>query len=183
MTVLRNRLLVRVTAPAIEPITLSEAKLYLRIDHANEDVLISDLIVAARLTAEHWLKRSLITQAWKLAYDDYAAETLSLPMGPVNSITSIMIVNRDNSTQVIDNSVYYLNAAKDTLIFDMALIGFRVEITYSTGYGNAAAVPKAIKQGMLVHIASMYENRGEACEYSIPDQTIRLYTPFREICL
>src|SRR5688572_29997630 len=83
----RNRLLTRVSAPASEPLTLAEAKLYLRVDHTNEDALIGDMIVAARMTAESWLKRSLISQAWKLSYDDGIPDIVWLPMGPVSSIT------------------------------------------------------------------------------------------------
>ncbi|MEQ1790660.1 MAG: head-tail connector protein, partial [Rickettsiales bacterium] len=64
----RERLLERISAPATEPITLAEAKLYLRVDSSSEDNLITDLIVAARMSAEAWLKNSLISQSWKLVY-------------------------------------------------------------------------------------------------------------------
>ena len=67
----RERRLERITAPASEPVTLAEAKLYLRVDGTSEDSLISDLIVAARLSEETWLKLSLITHSWKLVYKDY----------------------------------------------------------------------------------------------------------------
>ena len=179
----RSRLLTRVSAPANEPLTLAETKLYLRVDGNSEDTIISDLMVAARMTAESWLKRSLIAQSWKLAYDDYVCEEVDLPMGPVNSVTSVVVVNRDNTSQTISTSLYYLNAAKDTLIFDSATFGFCIEIIYAAGYGDAASVPRPIKHGMLEHIASMYDNRG-ALEYAaLPEQTICLYLPFREVCL
>ncbi len=180
---IRSRLLTRVAAPADEPLSLDEAKLYLRIDSQEEDLLINDLIVSARLTAEQWLKRSLINQSWKLAYDACLPECVGLPMGPVNSVTSVTVVNRDNTTQAVDASTYYLNAAHDTIVFQSAVIGFRIEIIYATGYGTASAVPRPIKQGMLSHIAAMYDNRGDT-EYTIlPPQAISLYMPFRGICL
>lgn len=179
----RSRLLTRVSAPANEPLTLAETKLYLRVDGSNEDTLINDLIVAARMTAESWLKRSLITQSWKLAYDDYICEEVDLPMGPVNSITSVIVVNRDNTTQTISDSTYYLNAAKDALILDTVTFGFRIEVTYITGYDDATAVPKPIKQGMLEHIAAMYDSRGDVGQTALPEQTICLYLPFREVHL
>jgi uncharacterized phiE125 gp8 family phage protein len=183
MTVLRNRALTRVSAPVSEPLTLAEVKLYLRVDGSSEDSLLTDLIVSARMIAEHWLKRSLISQSWKLAFDEYIADCVSLSMGPVNSISSVAIVNRDGSTQTVSSSVYYLNAAKNMLSFDSSLIGFRIEVTYSTGYGDATTVPKPIKHGMLSHIAAMYENRGEYECGVLPDQSVRLYMPFREIAL
>lgn len=183
MTILSNRSLMRTIAPASEPLTLSEAKSYLRIDNTHEDILIGDLIVASRMMAEHWLKRSLITQTWKLSYDDYVCDEVPLPMGPVSSISSVIVFNRDGSSQTIDPDVYVLNAAKNTILLDTALFGFRIEITYITGYGNSTAVPKPIKQGMLAHIASMYDCRGESDDSSIPRQSVGLYMPFRELCL
>src|SRR4051812_29302135 len=120
----RSRLLTRLNAPATEPVTLSETKLYLRVDSTAEDSLITDLIVAARMSAEQWLKSSLITQSWKLVYNDYLDDAVILPMGPVASITSVIIVNRDTSTQTISAANYYLNAAKTMLLFDNYISGF-----------------------------------------------------------
>ena len=184
MTIIRSRALTRVIAPANEPLTLAETKLYLRIDGNSEDSLITDLIVSARMIAEHWLKRSLITQAWKLSFDEYASDEIALPMGPVTNVTAVAIINRDTTSQTVSNAVYYLNAAKTMLLFDSAIVGFRIEITYGTGYGDASSVPKPIKQGMLSHIAAMYENRGECNDQgALPEQSLRLYMPFREVML
>lgn len=178
----RNRLLVRITPPVSEPLSLAQAKLYLRVDHSADDTLISDLITAARGGAETWLRRSLMTQSWKLAYDDYIPEMVMLPMGPVNDITSISAIDRDGTTSVVDDALYYLNAAKDTLVLDSDVFSHRVEIVYSAGYGDASDVPPAITQGLLAHIAAMYDARGEA-ETDLPTQAIRLYAPFRMVVL
>jgi len=176
-------MLARIVAPAVEPLTLTETKLYLRVDHNDEDAPINDLIVAARMVAESWLKRSLITQTWKLTYDDCLHDETPLPMGPVASITSVVIVNRDNSSQTVNVDEYYLNAAKNKLIIEGSLVGFKIEISYSAGYGSASFVPKPIKQGMLAHIAYMYDERGNGCNASLPDLSGMLYMPFREISL
>jgi len=184
LRVTRNRSLTRVTAPAIEPITLDEAKLYLRIDNTDNDTLVNDLIVAARMIAESWLKVSLISQAWKLAYDYGIPNSVWLPMGPVNAITSVVVINRDGSTQAADSGSYYLNAAQNALVLDSVQIGFQIQITYAAGYGDdATTIPKPIKQGMLAHIAALYDSRGEAGEMDLPQQTVALYTPFREVRL
>jgi len=176
----RGHLLERSTAPASEPITLIEAKLYLRVDHANEDTLVSDLITASRMMAEGWLSRSLMPQSWKLAYDDGIAECIALPMGPVTGITSVTVFASDGTSQAINASYYWLNAAKNALVMNSALLGFRVEIIYATGYASAGDIPRPIRQGMLAHIAAMYDNRGDA---ALPDQAAILYAPYREVRL
>lgn len=173
-----SRLLARVTPPATEPLTLAEAKLFLRVDGTAEDALITDLMVAARMAAEEHLRQSLITQSWKLAFDDYAPEETFLPRGPVTGITSVTQFARDGSSTLVSSSTYYLNAAKHTLIFDTVPLAFRVEIVYGTGYGDATAVPKPLKQGILAHMAAMYESRDEGA--ALPPAAVALYQPFRE---
>ncbi len=176
----RSRSLERAIAPASEPITLAEAKLYLRVDSSNEDSLIIDLIVAARMSAESWLKSSLITQTWKLVYNDYLDDAVVLPMPPIVSVTSVVVVNRDATTQTISASNYYLNAAKNMLLFDNYVSGFSIEITYNTGYGTASQIPQPIKYGMLAHIAAMYDERGLIGQQNLPREASNLYFPFRD---
>lgn len=179
-----NRLLSRVTAPASEPVSLEEAKHYLRVTMEDDDTLITDLIVSARMSAENWLRRSLMTQAWKLGYDDCLPECVSLPMGPVTAITSVTVINQDQSTQLVGAALYKLNSAKNRLLHTSTVQGFQVEIVYQAGYGGTvSSVPAPIRQAMLCHIASMYDNRGLAGESGMPEQAISLYLPFREVML
>lgn len=183
MNDVRKFLLERIEAPASEPLTLEETKLYLRVDSDVEDSLIEDLIVAARMAAEQFLRQSLMMQSWKLAYDDYLPEFVRLPMGPVTGVESVTVISRTGDEQVITDNYYYLNAARDMLILDSVLFGHRVEVMYDTGYGDAADVPSPIRGGLLAHIAAMYDLRGEHAPHPLPDQAVRLYMPFREIRL
>lgn len=184
MSILPNkRALISVTAPASEPLTLSETKLYLRIDHSDEESLITDLIQVAREAAQQHLRKSLITQTWKLVFDDFAPEALRLPMGPVQSVTKIELFERDGSFTTLDVANYHLNAGNESLVFDICAYGHRVEITYITGYGDAVDVPSAIKYGMLAHIACLYEGRGGSEKSGLPADTIGLYAPYKEVTL
>ena len=177
-----SRLLVRVSAPASEPVTLSEAKLYLRIDTADEDSLLNNLIAAARMAAEDHLRKSLITQQWKLAFDDYAPENSALPRGPVQSVVSVKSIDRAGVETAIDSAAYTLNAAKNAVVFDGVVTGARVEIVYVAGYGNAAGdVPMAIRQGLLAHIATLYDGREQGA--GMPAAAVVFYEPYREVCL
>jgi uncharacterized phiE125 gp8 family phage protein len=55
--------------PAIEPLTLAEAKSFLRVEHSADDDLIGALIKAARSEVESATRRALITQGWRIALD------------------------------------------------------------------------------------------------------------------
>ena len=58
---------------------------------------------------------------------------------------------------------------------------FGIEIEYATGFGDLAAdVPSSIRQGMLVHVANLYEHRDSM---SPPLVSHMLYSKHREVRL
>ena len=170
------------TAPATEPLTLSEVKSYLRVDSSDDDTLITNLISTVRQACEKFLRVSLINQSWKLSYDTYCPTIVKLPMGPVQSVTSVSAILRDSSSSAISSSAYYLSAGNQKLIFDANVVSHRVEIVYLAGYGSAASdIPNPIKQGMLAHILAIYD--GRAGGNVIPPQTQTLYSPYKLLSL
>lgn len=178
----RRKQLKRVTAPSEEPVTLDEVKLYLRVDQNFDDDLIADLIVAARMSAESWLRQSLVTQSWKLSYADGVSGEIWLPMGPVNSIISISTVDRTGLVTLVDSSAYHLPDGS-VLEINNGINAYRVDILYAAGFGAASAVPSPVKRGMLTHIAALYDERGEGGLAGLPEQSMALYMPFRELRL
>lgn len=180
MTHVRPRRLVRTVAPAAEPVTLTETKAYLRIDTNDEDTLLTTLITVAREAAEEYLGRSLITQTWQLAFDDFVPSEVRLPRGPVQNITSVKSYTQAEAETVISTDAYYLNAAKDRVCFTSLIASHRIEILYVSGYGNAAGdVPSTIRHALLAFIARLYEVRGETIP-AMPEETMALLAPFRE---
>lgn len=57
--------------PSVEPVTLAEAKAFLRVDISDDDALIAALITAARGACERFTGRALVTQTWTLFRDDW----------------------------------------------------------------------------------------------------------------
>lgn len=55
----------------VEPLSLDEAKLHLRVDFGDDDTLIMALIVAARQFAETITRRALVQQQWKIVGDRF----------------------------------------------------------------------------------------------------------------
>jgi SPP1 family predicted phage head-tail adaptor len=79
---MRYRSLTVETAPAVEPVTLTEAKQHLRVDIDDDDTYIEALIVAARQYAEEYLDRALISQQLAVRMDTFPYE-FELPRPPM----------------------------------------------------------------------------------------------------
>jgi hypothetical protein len=65
-----------ISPPAFAPLTLAEAKLYLRVDHSDEDDVITRLVGAATGYADGpdgFLQRALVDQTWELTLDAFPA--------------------------------------------------------------------------------------------------------------
>jgi len=84
------------TAPTVEPITLDEAKLHLKIDGADDNALITALITTARDLAERETHRAFITQTWHLYRDD-SPERFSIPKPPLQSLVNIRMISTTES--------------------------------------------------------------------------------------
>jgi uncharacterized phiE125 gp8 family phage protein len=53
-----------------------------------------------------------------------------------------------------------------------------INVTYQSGYANAAAVPAAIKKAMLMLIADSYQNRQDSVK-QLPTAVEYLLNPYR----
>ena len=176
MAYIPSRRLERIVLPATEPLTLVEAKLYLRVDGASEDSLITQLITSAREIAEAYLRRSLITQQWKLTYEEYFPQRVYLSMGPVTGIVRVSKKTKAGVVTDISTTAYYLGIP-DQLVLTELVAEHLVEVVYGAGYGSASDVPQAIRQGILAHIAAMFDSRSEAAY--LPETSKALYQPYR----
>jgi len=177
-----------ITAPAQEPITLSEAKAHLRVDTGAEDSLIETLIRVARQHVEEVTSRALITQTLAYSVDDflgslyinhpweeylgYKDNSLILPRPPLQSVDNIEYVDTQGAMQTLDASIYRVDAVSEAARITEAeaetwpttdSVTNAVTITYVAGYGdNPADVPAPLRHAMLMMIGHFYENREEA---------------------
>ncbi|WP_334154691.1 head-tail connector protein [Agrobacterium pusense] len=82
---------VRVTAPEALPVSLEEVKKALRVDSADDDEMLTNLIRSAVDHYEGWtgvLGICLVEQTWRQSYDRYD-RCLRLPLGPVISVVGV----------------------------------------------------------------------------------------------
>lgn len=157
-----------ITAPAAEPVTLTEAKLHARVDHAADDTLITALIAAARQEVEHVTGRALITQTWEMVLPEFA-DSMDLDLGPVASITSVKYLDSNGAEQTLASTVYDLidEALPPRLVLKTGqswpatyAADDAVRIRFVAGYGaDGTSVPAAIRAWMWVRISSLYAQR------------------------
>lgn len=118
---LNRKSLTLVTAPAVLPLTLQEAKDHLRVAHSDEDDLITAYLEAA---VSHFdgrdgiLNRCLIEQTWELRldafpYHEYASydpvswqAEIEIPLPPLVSVDTVKYINNSGVLTTVNSSVY-----------------------------------------------------------------------------
>jgi uncharacterized phiE125 gp8 family phage protein len=155
-------------APGL-PLSLAEAKLHLRVDIGEEDALITSMIAAATLDAEHLMGRALMPQKWLLSLDSFPRQiTLNRP--PVTAVDAVTYASAgDGATSTMSPADYQLLSGNE--YFGLVVPAFgktwpaaaarpqSVQILFSTGYADAASVPAPITAWIKLRIGALYENR------------------------
>lgn len=201
MTWQRQPLASLVTGPAVEPLSLSEVKLFLRVDHTSDDTLIASMLVSARQWVETYTRRALCTQTIDFRYEGWPAQfaPLVVPAGPLQSVTAITYVDEDQAVQTLAASQYVVRvqagpkAGRGTIeIADGVTLPSLstqpdrpVTVRAVCGYGSAPQVPDGIKAGIYLLIGEMYEQRQETITGTLVARTQltvqKLLGPYRLI--
>jgi hypothetical protein len=171
--------LLSVAPPAVEPVSVTLARRHCRIDNIDDDDLLSIYITTARLLAENYLSRALITQTlayvvsqspptggWPvtlmapiilplwLPFELLYQRPIELPRSPVQSILSVSMTNCDGSSTTLTSADY----SSDTTMEPSRVLlgaGFQpmpeqdVTITFVAGYGST---PAAVPQQIIMAI-------------------------------
>ena len=165
----------RATGPAVEPLTVAEAKLHLRVDTAEDDTYIGTLITAAREWVENYLDRTLITTQLILRAAEFPTEELELarpPMVASGTATAVVITYTlaDTTTATLSTALYRVDRTSTpgnvapiingTWPSDVIEDANAVAVTYWAGYGpTSASVPATIRHACLMLIGHWYESR------------------------
>jgi uncharacterized phiE125 gp8 family phage protein len=168
------------TPPAAEPVTLAQAKAWLRVESGgDEDALIGALIPAARARAEWHTGHAFVTQSWTL-WLDRTDDVIEIPLPPLQSVTSVTLYAPDGAATVLDSDAY--TVVDQRVILASAPTNIRaahgIAVAFTAGYGDAAAVPPAIPSAILQIIAALYDHRGNDTAPT-PDAALALLAPYR----
>lgn len=173
------------TQPAAEPVSLAEAKMHLRIDTSPptshpDDLLIENMIKAARRWAEGFQNRVYVTQSWVLSMAIFPhAKYIEFPRAPLQSLISMAYYDGTlHTVSFLDPSGTPLSETDDYIVdveSDPGRLCLKsgkswptvtrqanaVQIQFIAGYGDPAYVPEDIKAAIMLKMTDLYENRGE----------------------
>jgi len=159
------------SAPATYPVTSTEAKLACEVTHSDDDTYIDILIAAASGAVEEMSGKQLITQTWTRT-SKYASGCIELERVPLISVTSMAYYDRDDASQTLTVSDFYIYSSEDRAFIepkadadwpDLYDRSDALTITFTTGYST---VPAELKQAILLLIRQWYDSRMAVSEGS-----------------
>lgn len=152
--------------PVVEPITLEDAKLYLRVTVPDEDAVIARLITAARVFCERRTSRPFVRQVADVFYDSLGmTQWITLPVAPVQAVTSVTITDLSGVATVVDPATYRVDLASEPPRIGLPTMGFwpwpqqgfqGVAIRVVLGY---PVLPDDLAQAVYLLVGHYYENR------------------------
>jgi uncharacterized phiE125 gp8 family phage protein len=159
------------TAPAIEPVTVTELKTYMRLDGSAYDAMLSGYITAAREAVEKHTGRTFISTVYELYMDSFPAYggCIELIRPPVQSIASIhynqasdgvltLLAPSKYMTDVVSQRPRIQPAYGESWPSARDMIN-AVKVTYTGGYGaSAAAVPETLKICIKALASDLFEH-------------------------
>lgn len=150
-------------APEAEPVSVSDAKLHLQVEHSADDTYIGQCIASARGHIEDMTGTRLMSQTVVLRTDTWS-DLQRLPVGPIVSITSITYTDVDGVSQTLSTNVYEARlygleveiVLKHNQTWPTIRQGSLIIVTAVAGY---ATLPPAILHALKILIADFYAQR------------------------
>ncbi len=186
------------TAPPDEPVTLSEIKDHLRIEHSEHDTMLQGLIQASREYVEDITSRALVEQTRTAYYRDWPLEKFSLPGFPLRSVNSVKYTDVDGTTNTFDSSNYEVVTAKEpgevvlgysktwpsaTLLHE----SYPIQVEFVCGYEPTSDsppdytknVPESIKNAIKLDVEIRYDRPPADYAEKIKSVIDSLLAPYR----
>lgn len=172
------------------PITINTFKQHARWDLDIEDPLIQLYMQAATEWAEEQTRRAIMQRNYLVVRDQFPTTIWSLPLGYVDSITSVKYLDSDGAEQtwasanyVIDNASNHEARLYPKPGFSFPTIGdylSAARVTLVAGW-SAVNVPYTIREALLLKTASFFDVRapGDPDPMVLEDAALKLLQGWR----
>lgn len=187
-----------VTASTCEPLTLDEAKEWLRVgkDVGADEAIIDTLVTACRKMVEDRTHRLFFQSSCALNLDAFPEETtgvIRFPVSPLVSVTSITSYDSTDAATVMSSSDYTVDTYSepgrvslrdagdwptDLRVVNGGRIVFTAGYSTSTGGGSTSLPVECapMLSAMKLLLAHLYENRQQVV--MAPGATVALDLPY-----
>ena len=160
--------------PPAPAVSLDAAKAFLRVDHPDEDALITDLIDAATRQVEDRAGVSLITRPQR-----FSRTPVRTDKGPGVYLTRYPVLSIEALEQNELSFPIETDLRARPPFIRTGAVGL-VTVDFTAGYGlTAADVPTPLRQGVLLLLAHLYEHRAGNIPPGFPMMVDALIQPYR----
>jgi uncharacterized phiE125 gp8 family phage protein len=177
----------RLTAPAVEPLSLGEVKEACRIDGPDQDGFLTRAIRAARdlIEGPDGAGLVLVASHWRMRLDGLAGE-LWIPMGPVITIDSVQYLDDAGALQTVAPADYQWRTgrfeARIKPAYGLSWPTVRcqydaVRVTFTAGFAGTeqeppslAMIPEPLRIAMLMLIGHWHEHRETVVVGQLPSE-------------
>lgn len=172
--------------PGEMPVTLVEARSWLRMGAGVDDAVVARLIRAATNIGEAFMGRSLIRREMtETAVLVQGAVTLQAR--PVEAVEAVDQIGSDGASNLIAADDWRLDIGRDgtaRIIVAGLPHGARIRVRYRAGMAaDADAVPEAIRHGLLRMVQFLHEARDDDDAGGPPAMVAALWLPWRRMTL
>jgi len=167
------RSLTTTTPPAVEPVTLAEAKAHCRVDTSTDDAYISSLITAAREWCEAYCDETFVHTQYRMTLDAFPHE-IELPRPPMASSGTVTAVTvtytlENQSTATLATNQYRVDRDSTPGVIRTLYNGSwpshlldynAVTVSWWGGMGaSGSSVPQRVRNAILWLVGMWYERR------------------------
>ena len=159
-----------VTDATVDPVSLDDAKLYLRVAHSDEDGLILSQVKAAARKVKEDTRRALTTETWDQAVDRFPVSgPLEVLLSPLLTVTSITVYAADDTSSVLASSNYVVDTYSVPGRVFLSTTGawpsnvrsyLAGVIRFTCGFGaTATTVPADLLEAVKLQLLGLYQRR------------------------
>ena len=153
--------------PEIEPLSLNEAKNFLRVEHDEDDILIATLVSAARNHVEAMTRRGLLLQTWRIILDEWPRDgRIRTRLGPLRDVVAARVRDDAGNADDMDTGIFIVDGEAGVIAapaFALPAPGRNtrgIELDVTIGFGTAATdVPAVLRLAVRTLTAHWYDNR------------------------